>query len=674
MEEFSRACQELLRPLRDDCALPNRFEIFSEALDGIRRNLHFDHLCLGFFDPPTDMLKFIVQVGGEAMPTEIKIHPDSLEVVVRGRLPIEVSDIDIGDQFPMLRELARSKGFRSFRVVPLRSDRLALGAICVHRREPGRFSAADVNYLDHAVRLVAVTLENVVMADVLKREKGRVETLLNVNLALNSSLDLSQVFKEVSELVRRVVDQDYTCLSIYDKGQDAMSLYAFDSGGNPDPFARGTLVSASECPAGVSHDRGEVLQFGRADLEQIGSEYTRTILAAGIRTVACFPLISHGRKLGSLTLASKSDNKPSGNDFAFLNQVANQVALAVDNSRAYEEIAKLNNRLSKEKLYLEEEICAEHNFGEIVGQSLPLRGVLKQVEIAAPSDATVLVLGETGTGKELIARAIHRLSSRNEGNFIKLNCAAIPTGLLESELFGHEKGAFTGAVSQKIGRLELADKGTLFLDEIGEIPLELQPKLLRVLQDHEFERLGGVRTIKVNVRVIAATNRDLAQAVGSYEFRSDLYYRLNVFPIRLPALRDRVGDIPVLVRYFVQKFARRMGKNIESIPGEIIHELEQWHWPGNIRELENFLERSVILTQGAALFAPMAELRVALPERAKSFDTLESFEREHILRTLRKSGGVISGIRGAAARLGMKRTTLQSRMQKLGITREEYLT
>jgi formate hydrogenlyase transcriptional activator len=349
--------------------------------------------------------------------------------------------------------------------------------------------------------------------------------------------------------------------------------------------------------------------------------------------------------------------------------------MAVDNARAYEEIARFKDKLAKEKLYLEEEMRSQNNFGEVVGNSPALREVLQQVEIAAPSDATVLVLGETGTGKELIARALHRLSSRREGNFIKLNCAAIPSGLLESELFGHEKGAFTGAVSQKIGRLELADKGTLFLDEIGEIAMELQPKLLRVLQDHEFERLGGVKTIRINIRLIAATNRDLAQAVEEHQFRSDLFYRLNVFPIRLPPLRERAGDIPMLVRYFVQKLARRMSKNIDSIPAELLREFEKWHWPGNVRELENFIERSIILTQGSVLFAPVAELRIDLAHAMrKSGSTLEDVEREYILRTLRESGGVIAGIRGAAARLGMKRTTLQSKMHRLGITRDEYET
>jgi formate hydrogenlyase transcriptional activator len=452
-----------------------------------------------------------------------------------------------------------------------------------------------------------------------------------------------------------------------------MRFYVLDSANPPAKALPEALVALSQCPAGIAFRQDESMLFKVADLQLIGSDYTRHLLERGVRSVCCFPLMSRGRKLGTLGVASLRDELPSQDDMALLTQIASQVAMAVDNARAYDEIAKFKEKLAKEKLYLEDEIRSQHNFGEVVGTSQALKQVLKEVEIAAPSDATVLVLGETGTGKELIARAVHRLSSRREGNFIKLNCAAIPTGLLESELFGHEKGAFTGAISQKVGRLELADKGTLFLDEVGEIPMELQPKLLRVLQDHEFERLGGVRTIRVNVRLIAATNRDLAHAVSQRQFRSDLFYRLNVFPIRLPALRERTGDIPMLVRYFVQKFARRMGKNIESIPAELIEELEQWHWPGNVRELENFLERSVILTQGHVFCAPMAELRVGSPDRTKkSGSTLEDVEREYILRTLRESGGVIAGVRGAATRLGMKRTTLQSRMQKLGITREEY--
>jgi len=320
---------------------------------------------------------------------------------------------------------------------------------------------------------------------------------------------------------------------------------------------------------------------------------------------------------------------------------------------------------------LEDEIRSELNFEEIVGESATLKQVLDQARTVAPSDATVLILGETGTGKELIARAIHRMSSRKNASFVKLNCAAIPAGLLESELFGHEKGAFTGAVSQKMGRLEVADKGTLFLDEVGELPLEVQPKLLRVLQDHEFERLGSTRTIRVDIRLIAATNRDLAKSVAGRQFRSDLYYRLNVFPIRMPELRERKEDIPLLVRYLVQKFARRMNKQIETIPAETMNALASWEWPGNVRELENFIERSVILSQGPILRVPLVELNLAA-EDAHSDSTLESLQRENIIRVLRETGGVLGGPRGAAARLGLKRTTLQYKMQKLGIAREEY--
>ena len=333
-----------------------------------------------------------------------------------------------------------------------------------------------------------------------------------------------------------------------------------------------------------------------------------------------------------------------------------------------QEVCEAKKKLTEEKLYLEQEIDTELGFGEIIGKSKALQAVMEQVGKVAASNATVLLLGETGTGKELVARAIHRLSLRAGSSFIKLNCAAIPSGLLESELFGNEKGAFTGAVSRKIGRLELADKGTLFLDEIGEIPLALQPKLLRVLQDQEFERLGGIHTLKVDFRLIAATNRDLADAVRENEFRSDLYYRLNVFPIRLPPLRERREDIRLLVEHFVQKFARRMNKSITSIPKRTVDALMGWEWPGNVRELENSIERSVILTQGSVLVSPLSELKTMTATKEKGVDeSLEAAERDHILRALRESHGQIGGVRGAAARLGLKRTTLQSKLKQLGI-------
>jgi formate hydrogenlyase transcriptional activator len=357
-----------------------------------------------------------------------------------------------------------------------------------------------------------------------------------------------------------------------------------------------------------------------------------------------------------------------------LQHVANQIAIGVENALAYRQVVDRANQLREEKLYLQDEIRTDYNFEEIIGESTGLKRVLEQVQIAAPTDSTILIQGETGTGKELIARAIHNLSARRDHTLVKVNCAAIPMGLLESELFGHEKGAFTGAIAQRIGRFELAHRGTIFLDEVGDIPLELQPKLLRVLQEQEFERLGSARTIRVDVRLVAATNADLAQKVAQNHFRRDLYYRLNVFPLTVPPLRERREDIPLLVRYFAQKYARRMKKPIDTIPAKAMRALTEYHWPGNVRELENFIERAVILSPGIELHLPLSELRQrtqsVLAAMSAGSSTLEHAEREHIVRALTETEWVIGGPAGAAARLGMKRTTLQSRMRKLGITRQ----
>ena len=372
-------------------------------------------------------------------------------------------------------------------------------------------------------------------------------------------------------------------------------------------------------------------------------------------------------------------------DLELLQPVGAQIAIAVENALAFKEIDALKNKLAVEKLYLEEEIRSEFNFEEIVGESPVLKRALAQVELAAPAGTSVLLLGETGTGKELFARAIHNLSPRRDRTFIKINCAAIPSGLLESELFGHERGAFTGAISQKIGRFELADRGTLFLDEVGDLPLELQPKLLRVLQEQEFERLGGNRTQRVDVRVVAATNADLSKQVAERAFRSDLYYRLNVFPIQIPALRDRAEDIPLLVRYFVQKLSRRLNKAVEYIPADTMDALASYSWPGNIRELENLIERAVLLSPGKELRVPLSEIkssssvatepsssfasRTSSTSLASSISTLEDAERQHILRALKHTQWRVAGPKGAAVLLGMKRTTLQARIRKLGIRR-----
>jgi formate hydrogenlyase transcriptional activator len=410
------------------------------------------------------------------------------------------------------------------------------------------------------------------------------------------------------------------------------------------------------------------------DLDRVGTPVTKQMRRAGIQSLCNVPLVAGNQVLGSLNLGSLQKEALSRTDAEYLQQVANLIAGAIRNASAYREVAELKDRLTGEKRYLESEIRSEMRWDEIVGGSPALKRVLDYASIVAATDSTVLITGETGTGKERVARSIHSMSRRRDRSFIKLNCAAIPTGLLESELFGHEKGAFTGAVSQKVGRLELADKGTLFLDEIGEIALELQPKLLRVLQDQEFERLGGTRTIRVDARLIAATNRDLTRAVEEKQFRSDLFYRLHVFPLHIPALRDRTEDIPMLVRHFVEKSSARLGRRIESVPDEAMHAMLQWNWPGNIRELENFIERSVILSEGKVLRAPLAELRQEIArQRTSSEGTLQDRERDHIIDVLRHTRGVLSGPRGAAARLGLKRTTLQYKLQKLGIARTEYL-
>jgi formate hydrogenlyase transcriptional activator len=404
-----------------------------------------------------------------------------------------------------------------------------------------------------------------------------------------------------------------------------------------------------------------------------GQDFKERVMAEGLKSACCFPLLNKGRVLGVLTAAKRTEHGFTADDEVFLEQLAHQVAIAVDNALEYGRATENLGTETEQKRYLQEEIRSEHNFGRVVGASRGLKTVLEQVSVVAPTDSGVLILGETGTGKELIARAIHELSPRRDQAFVKLNCAAIPLGLLGSELFGHEKGAFTGAIASKLGRFELANKGTLFLDEVGDIPLELQAKLLRVLQEQEFERLGSNRTHKVNVRIVAATHRDLAKMVSRQMFREDLYYRLKIFPIVVPPLRQRTEDIPLLVRHFVGVYSRKMNKTIDSIPNAVMEALLRYGWPGNVRELQNFLERAVILSPHSVLRAPIAELVPFdhVPQALPTVNVLEQKEREQIVRALDESNWVVGGRNGAAARLGLKRTSLVYRMQKLGISRAD---
>ena len=509
------------------------------------------------------------------------------------------------------------------------------------------------------------------VSEKLREEKKRRDVLMEVSRVLAARWDARQVFPKISAHLRRVLRQEYAVLTLHDEKTGQLVPQAIDFPLRKSLPVDAEIAAARDPGAKALQERASLI-FTRDQMRGFPAGATDRLLAEGLRSLCCVPLLRPKGPVGVLVLGSTREDAFKTEDLTLLNQIAAQLAIVIENARTAREVEQLKSRLERETRFLEGEPRSHLHFEEFIGEGPVLRQVLDQVAIVAASDATVLILGETGTGKGLVARAIHRTSKRKDRGFVVLNCAAIPTGLLESELFGHEKGAFTGAVTQKIGRLELADKGTLFLDEIGEIPLELQPKLLRVLQDHEFERLGGTRTIKVDLRLIAATNRELARSVAEKEFRSDLFYRLNVFPIRLPSLRERREDIPLLVRYFVRKFARGMDRDIETIPIETMNTLVNWHWPGNVRELENFIERSVILTEGTALRAPIAEIRAESPDSASGEHSLEGAERDHIIRVLRETGGTISGPTGAAQRLGLKRTTLQSKMQRLGISRRDY--
>jgi formate hydrogenlyase transcriptional activator len=588
------------------------------------------------------------------------------------------------EEFPAdIMKIAYARGIRSGCAVPLISHGKIVGSMIVASMQESAFSENDVELLTQIGTQAAIAVENAKNFErarsaqaAVTRERDRTQLLLEVNNAVVAHLNLSDLLKSISASLRRIVPHDAAAITIVESGSDQLRVQALDVQAHKPPFDEGFLIPAKGTPEGQAvRERRTVLIGDRAELQKFSPDLEHKVDQMGIKTGCAIPLIVHNRAIGAISMV-RLEHKPFTDEEAkLLEQCAGQIAIAVENALSYREIETLKDRLAQEKLYLEDEIRSEFNFEEIIGQSSALRKVLQLVDTVAASDSTVLLLGETGTGKELIARAVHEHSRRKSRTFVKLNCAAIPTGLLESELFGHEKGAFTGAIQQKTGRLELADQGTLFLDEVGDIPVEIQPKLLRALQEREFERLGSTHTKKVNVRLVAATNRDLEKMIAAREFRSDLYYRLNVFPIRIPPLRERPEDIPLLVRYFAEKFARQMQKTIESIPASTMSRLQAWHWPGNVRELENLIERSVILTTGQALQVPLGELQGAVSQAVpvSTFPVrLDQTEREHIIKILRETRGVLAGPNGAASRLGLKRTTLQYKLKKLGITRDHW--
>ncbi len=659
-------------------------------LNGVLENLarflpsvvSFEFLGVALHDPERRVSRLYAFGGTLAGSTEIGMEVPESEPLVATLLleeqkPIILNDVEKETRFPDVVKRARQYGVRSLCLLPLTSPRRRLGILVFGTTHQKDYDGEDLKLMSTVAAHVAVAVENALNFEdacsyqqLLTRERDRLRLLLQVNNSVISHLELSDLFQAVSSALRDCFHHEYTGLWLFEEGSPRLRCVGMDFPSNRGVIQK--IQSLDLTPAEVEEVRSRSPRLmNREEIAQLPPKFASPAQAENIHSAVSIPLVLGSKPLGILTLGSTCESTFRQEELSLLLQVGNQVALAIENSLAYEKVSEARDQLNTEKTYLEDEIRYDRNVEDIVGKSPALRETLSKAEVVAKTNATVLLMGETGTGKELVARLIHNLSSRRDRTFVKLNCAAVPSGLIESELFGHERGAFTGAVATKSGRFELANHGSLFLDEVGDITLDLQPKLLRVLQEKEFERLGSTRTLKVDARLIAATNRDISQMVASGEFREDLYYRLAVFPIHLPPLRERRDDIPLLVEYFVGRYARRMKKNIREIPSRAMQAMTEWAWPGNIRELQNFIERAVILTRGESLEVPLEELSSPPTERASSQAArslnLREVEREAILEALRKTNGRVSGPHGAAALLGLKRTTLQSRMRLLNI-------
>ena len=651
------------------------FEVLTQHLHPI---IPFDYLALLLHNDATDEMRLVV-----LEPRDIVLPFVSMAVAEQGPAATvwetqKAAVIPIPAEGPLqpVLSLIRSHGRKMTCWLPLTTAHRRVGVLSFGSRADTPYSDDVLAFMEQVAAAVAIAVDNGINWDQarhyqreLREERDRLRFLLEVNNLLVSHLDYAALLKEISDTVQRVVKHDHLSVALYDKDTDVLRLHwMYDN-------VHGAVQSDVSVPlertaAGLAFRRGTASVFSRAELERLGMDSAALMRDAGLQSTCCVPLVTRHGNLGTLNVGSAVPNAFSDEDVTLLGHTSQQIAIAVENARNYDAITSSNTQLSDEKQYLERELQQE--FSEIVGMSAALRRVLKAVKIVAPTDSTVLLLGETGTGKELIARAIHSHSPRHERSFVRMSVAALPPGLLESELFGHEKGAFTSATISRTGRLELAHRGTLFLDEVGDIPMEVQPKLLRVLQERDFERLGSTRTQRVDVRIVAATNRDLEQMVGAGSFRSDLFYRLNVFPIMIPPLRERAEDIPALASHFVHQSARRMGRTAPAISEAAMDALKRWTWPGNIRELQNVLERAVILSTGQTLVLPLQDVQPKIKEMespARPAGTFHEAERDAILRALRESSGVVSG---AAGRLGLKRTTLQSKMRRLGIMRPSY--
>jgi formate hydrogenlyase transcriptional activator len=667
-------------------------ELFGILADELRGVVQFDLIGVSLRGQDSDTFQnyFIDMASRSELVPEEKLTPEetlTLWVYQRQETLLRSTD-EMEPRYGRLQAILNRFDIRSICALPLTTAHRKLGAITFGSKQVDAYSPNEIRFVSQVVDYIALAFDDALNFAAVRRaskelqsNNERLRLLLDVTNQVVSHLELRDLLRAVSQDVRRVMQCDYAGLSLPDAENKQLRLYALDFPESKGFLQEDLVYSIEGAPSGMAFRTMKPMALQSPFTGWLNYPIVQMAVREGLKSFCFLPLISRNRAIGVLVLARLRDDAFSPADICFLSQVASQIALAVENALAYREIRELKEQLSKEKLYLEDEIRAEMNFSQIIGNSASLRKVLKHVGTVAPTDSTVLIYGETGTGKELIARAIHDLSPRSSKPFVKLNCAAIPTGLLESELFGHEKGAFTGAIAQRIGRFEVADGGTIFLDEIGEIPLELQTKLLRVLQEREFERLGSSRTLRTDARLIAATNRDLEAMVSEQKFRSDLFFRLNVFPVHVPPLRERQGDIPLLVRHFTQQFSRRMNKAIETIPSATMDALCRYHWPGNIRELQNVIERAVIVSTGPALSVDVADLKFpkaspavekpasSKPANGALHSVLEETERQQILKALEQSNWVVAGPNGAAAHLGMNRSTLQVRIRKLGISR-----
>jgi formate hydrogenlyase transcriptional activator len=655
----------------------NLTELFHDLAGQLHGLLNFRYLSVVLHDSERNVMWLhTLETGAPKLVpgTEFSMDDSPSAWVWQHQQSLIIADAEQEPRFRTSMQRFLSHGVKSICSVPLTSARRRLGAVNFGAARPNAYGHGSLEIPLLVAGQVATAIDNALnyehahaLQRQVARERDRLELLLDVNNSVVSKLEFEELFRAISGTLRRVMQCDSINISLPDPERGGFQVNKVDI-----PDGKGVMREQLRIPM-TNTGSGHVFAAGRPLTmtapfpDWLDSRARKINEVEGFKAICFLPLTIGGHVRGILQLNRRTLTPFGEDEVAFLVPIANQVAIAVENAMEHHRIMEAKQRLSEESLYLRDEIRNERGFDEIIGGGDALRSVLKQVKTVAPTDSTVLIVGETGTGKELVARAIHNLSARRDHILVKLNCAAIPMGLLESELFGHEKGAFTGAIAQKAGRFELANQGTLFLDEIGDIPLELQPKLLRVLQEKEFERLGSTRTQHVDIRLIAATNCDLAQMVADKRFRSDLYYRLNIFPICIPPLRERAEDIPELVRHFVAKYAREMNKKIDVIPEEAMEVITRYPWPGNVRELQNFVERAVILSPANLLHATLGELeRTAV---APNLNTLEEAERDHILRALGESNWVVGGRNGAAKRLGLKRTTLIYKMQKLGIER-----